>query len=48
VREAIVDAGDERTISGKVKKPVKVESMAPLEITYVLSSLGSTPYLPPF
>lgn len=38
VREAIKDEGDERDITGKVKKPAKVESMAPLEITCVLVS----------
>ncbi|PVG03303.1 UPF0187-domain-containing protein [Serendipita vermifera] len=38
VREAIQEAGDERTISGKVRKPAKVESNVPLEVTLFLSS----------
>lgn len=38
VRAAIADSDDDRGISGKVKKPVKVESNVPLEITLFLSS----------
>lgn len=38
VRERILREGDERTISGKVKKPAKVESNVPLEVTLYLSS----------
>jgi putative membrane protein len=35
LREAIQESGDERTISGKVRQPAKVESNVPLEVTYV-------------
>jgi ion channel-forming bestrophin family protein len=38
VRAAIADSGEDRGISGKVRKPVKVESNVPLEITLFLSS----------
>jgi ion channel-forming bestrophin family protein len=38
VRGAIAASGEDRGISGKVKKPVKVESNVPLEITLFLSS----------
>lgn len=38
VRNAIVDSGEERSLSGKVRKPVKVESNVPLEITLFISS----------
>ncbi|KAG8785273.1 hypothetical protein FRC16_001978 [Serendipita sp. 398] len=42
VRETISSSGDDRDISGKVKKPVKVESNAPLEIVLFLSSYLSS------
>ena len=35
-RKAIKEGGDERTLSGKRKRPVQVESNVPLEIWYVL------------
>ncbi|KAG8765796.1 hypothetical protein FRC15_006744, partial [Serendipita sp. 397] len=42
VREKISSSGDDRGLSGKVKKPVKVESNAPLEIILFLSSYLSS------
>lgn len=38
VRAAISSSGEERSISGKVRKPPKVESNVPVEITLFLSS----------
>jgi putative membrane protein len=40
IRTAIQDGGDERTVSGKRKRPSQVESNVPLEIWYVLRSNG--------
>ena len=36
IRNAIKESGDERTLSGKRKRPSQVESNVPLEIWYVL------------
>jgi putative membrane protein len=40
IRKAIQESGDERTLSGKRKRPVQVESNVPLEIWYVTRSKG--------
>lgn len=40
IRNAIRESGDERTLSGKRKRPSQVESNVPLEIWYVLQSKG--------